>query len=207
MGIGFKHETIWFSAAAPYQILGQIQTFSPPLQSNSWSGRWLREGTASCFLIPATHSGSDSPENLSRGECRCLQQTSAFPAADSYPRSLLPQGAGWMTTSFHISQGQRHVSCQPAHQNNARHARYNPRCWRGTRRVVWPMYASLLQRCPAQLKDLLQMKGCAWRGEGRQGKNGSVPPSSSPPLAASTTHFMGGSKNLVVDSYAIGFLV
>lgn len=63
-----------------------------------------------------------------------------------------------------------------------------------------------MQRSPAQLEDLLQRKGFMVTGEmAREG--GSIPASSTSPPAASTTRFMGGSKTLVVDSYATGFLV
>lgn len=43
--------------------------------------------------------------------------------------------------------------------------------------------------------------------EGMARENSSVPPSSPSLLGANTTCFLGGSKTLIVDSYAIGFLV
>lgn len=135
-------------------------------------------------------------------ECWCLQQMGIFPAADSPPWSLPLQGATGMTPSFPISQGQRHVSFQPTHQNNATHAKYNPHCCKHQRRFSVP----LMQRSPAQLKDLLPRKNCVETG-GMARESGGIPASSTSLPAASTICFMGGSKTLVVDSYAIGFLV
>lgn len=141
-------------------------------------------------------------EPLVSRECRCLQQMGIFPAADSYPWSLPLQGARGMNTSLPISQGQRHVSFQPTQRNSATHAKYHPRCCEHQRRWSDP----LMQRSPAQLKDLLQRKGCMETG-GMARESGSIPAGSTSLPAASTTCFMGGSKTLVVDSYAIGFLV
>lgn len=145
-----------------------------------------------------------TPELSVSRECWCLQQMGVFPAAESYPWSLPLQGARGITPigSFPISQGQRHVSYQSTHQNNTTHSKYNPHCCKHQRRSSVP----LMQRSPAQLEDLLQRKGFMVTGEmAREG--GSIPASSTSPPAASTTRFMGGSKTLVVDSYATGFLV
>lgn len=128
---------------------------------------------------------------------------SIFPAADSYPWILPLQGATGMTPSFPISQGQRHVSFQPTHQKNATHTKYNPHCCKHQRRLSVP----LMQRSPAQPKDLFQRTNCMETGGMARESHGSIPASSTSPPAASTTCFIGGSKTLVVDSYAIGFLV
>lgn len=95
--------------------------------------------------------------------------------------------------------------CQLTSEMPAYHIQ--PPLLRQPRVAVCPIGVSLLQGSVAgKLKDMLQIKSCSW-GEGMDKKNNCVSHSSSSLLVASLACYMGGGKVLVVDSYAIGFLV
>lgn len=168
----FKHQSLWFSTPSPYQILGQIQTFGPPLQTNSQAVHRLPQGTAWCSLITASQNSSDSPENLSlkgnadvcirrapsllltrtHGVCPCREPDKGLPAFTS-PKA---KGTSHCTQLTRIMPGTPHtaLSCQES-----------PGWWSVLRD------APLLQRSPSgQLKDLFQIKGCVCGGEGWKGK-------------------------------------
>lgn len=109
---------------------------------------------------------------------------------------------------------------------HATHAKYCPRCWEHRGRWAAPFTAA---EVPGTAKGPAPDERMGMEREGMARENSSVPPSSPSLPAGSTTEnhgmvrvrrnlkdypvptplpcFMGGSETLVVDSYAIGFLV
>lgn len=168
LGTIFKHQTLWLSVLVLCQIWGRIQTFSPPLQTNSQSGHQLPKGTASCFLIVATHGSCDSPKNL------CLEGNTDV--CSRWASSLLLTPTPGVCSRRELDE--RLPAFKSPKAGGMSHfsqlTRTTPRMPNTALAAVsieeGGLSHSLLQRSPAQLKDLLQMKGYAWRGEGWQAK-------------------------------------
>lgn len=124
---------------------------------------------------------------------------------------LVPQelAAAWsqMNASLHIFQGRRHVTVLPAHQWNASipHTAPSVEAAQGSGLSHWCFAAARIRSRKAEghASDKKLFMG----REGMDRKNNCVSHSSSSLLVASLACYMGGGKVLVVDSYAIGFLV
>lgn len=186
--VGFTHWTPWFFSPSLYQTLGQIWTFSPPLQTNTWAA-W-----GNCLILSDCVFSQQqwfTWKSLSREKYRCLQQMGAFSAADSYPRSLLLHGVRWMPAftspkAGGMSQFSQLTSKMPAYQ-------IQPPLSRQSRVRVCPIGASLLQ---GSVAGHVPGKKMFMRREGMGRENNCVSHSSTSLLIASLACYMGGGKAL-----------